>query len=69
MYNWSVNENYLKRFPKKYKLWKLEQLLSYGLDGERLEKQEVINNWKYLKIRLDPKRREFLKFLLWPRQS
>ncbi|MBI4089559.1 MAG: hypothetical protein HY424_02520 [Candidatus Levybacteria bacterium] len=69
MYNWSVDEKYIKKFPKQYKLWRLEQLLSYGLDGERLEKKEVADNWKYLRVRLDPKRREFIEFLLWPRQS
>ena len=40
MYNWSVNEAYLKKYPKKYNLWKLEQLLSYGLDKEKLEKKD-----------------------------
>lgn len=66
MYNWSVDENYLKKFPKKYKLWKLEQKLSYGLDGEKLDKKEVIANWDYLKNRLDYKRRKLIEFFLWP---
>ena len=69
MYNWSVDEKYLKKFPKKYKLWKLEQMLSYGLDGEKLDKEEVIANWDYLKKRLDPKRKDFIEYLLWPKQS
>ena len=69
MYNWSVDESYLKKFPKKYKLWKLEQLISYGLDEEKLDKKEVIANWGYLKKRLDSKRRELVEFFLWPKQS
>ena len=69
MYNWSVDENYLKKYPKKYELWKLEQLISYGLDKEKLDKKKVIANWKYLKNRLDPKRKEFIEYLLWPKQS
>jgi len=69
MYNWSVDEKYLKKFPKKYKLWCLEQTISYGLDGDRLDKNEVMMNWNYLKKRLDPQRRKFLEFLLWPKQS
>lgn len=64
MYNWSVDEKYLARFPKKYKLWKLEQLLSYGLEGKKLAKSEILGNWGYLKKRLDPKRLAFLKFIL-----
>lgn len=55
-------------FPKQYKLWQLEQRLSYGLDGEKLDKKEVIANWDFLKKRLDPKRRQLIEFLLWPKQ-
>lgn len=69
MYNWSVDENYLKKFPKKYRLWKLEQMISYGLEGERLDKKEILSNWDYLKKRLDPKRKELIEFFLWPKQS
>lgn len=69
MYNWSVDENYIKKFPKKYKLWKLEQMLSYGLGGDKLNKKEIIKNWNYLKNRLDTERRELLEYLLWKRLS
>lgn len=66
MKNWSVDENYLKKFPEKYQLWKLEQQLSYGLDqGEKINKKELLANWPVLRDRLDPNRREFIKFLLW----
>ena len=68
MYNWSVDEKYLKKFPEKYKLWKLEQTISYGMDGKKLAKKEVIANWSYLKRRLDPRRRKLLEFFLWPKQ-
>lgn len=66
MRNWSVDENYLKKSPKKYRLWKLEQQLSYGLDeGEKIDKNHLLANWEAVRDRLDPKRREFIKFLLW----
>lgn len=66
MKNWSVDENYLKKSPRKYRLWKLEQQLTYGLDqGEKIDKKELLANWEYLRDRLDPNRREFIKFLLW----
>ncbi|OGM33289.1 hypothetical protein A3D00_00175 [Candidatus Woesebacteria bacterium RIFCSPHIGHO2_02_FULL_38_9] len=66
MKNWSVDENYLKKFPKKYKLWKLEQQLSYGLDkGEKVDRKELLANWSVISKRLDPARYEFIKFLLW----
>lgn len=69
MKNWSVDEDYLKRFPLKYKLWKLVQTLSYGLDNEKLDKTEVIKYWDRIKNQLDPARRDYLHFLLWENQS
>lgn len=69
MYNWSVDTKFLAKYPKKYKLWQLEQLLSYGLGGQKIEKKEVIKNWDFLKNRLDPKRRRFLEFLIWGKLS
>lgn len=69
MYNWSVDEAYLKKYPRQYQLWKLEQTISYGLDGQKLDKKEVIAHWDYLKKRLDPRRRRFLEFLLWNKVS
>lgn len=69
MYNWSVDENYLKKFPKQHLLWKLEQQISYGLDGEKLDKKLVMANWEILKKRLDPKRKESIEYFLWSKQS
>ncbi len=69
MRNWSVDENYLKKFPLKYKLWRLAQTLSYGLDGEKLNKKEVIKYWDRIKNQLDPARRDYVNFLLWGNQS
>jgi hypothetical protein len=66
MRNWSVDEVKLKKSPPKYRLWKLEQQLTYGLDqGEKINRQELIRHWLKLKGRLNPKRRETVKFLLW----
>ena len=69
MKNWSVDENYLKKFPFKYKLWKLVQSLSYGVDNEKLNKREVIKYWDRIKNQLDPSRRDYLHFLLWGNRS
>lgn len=69
MYNWSIDEKYLKKDPQKYKLWRLEQMINYGLDNEKLNRKEVVENWDWLKNRLDPKRRLLIEFFLWPKQS
>ena len=43
MYNWSVDEDLFKmNNPKKYNLWRITQLINFGLDGEKLNKKEVI---------------------------
>jgi hypothetical protein len=66
MKNWSVDEEFLKKSPQKYRLWKLEQQLSYGLDkDEKIDKKDLLANWETLRDRLDPGRREFIKFILW----
>ena len=63
MYNWSVDENKLKKYPEKYAIWRLEQLLNFGLNGEKIEKSALI---KYLpNLNIDPSRREFINFLLY----
>lgn len=62
MYNWSVDLDQLKKYPQKYRLWRLEQLINFGLGKEKLNKEEVK---KYLpRLRLDPLKEKYLKFLL-----
>ncbi len=66
MVNWTVDEaKFKQKEPKKYNLWRITQLINYGLDGEKLDKKEVIKNWAYLSPRIDPESRNYLKFLIW----
>lgn len=70
MINWSTDEKvFKKRYPKDYKLWKLTQLINYGLDGEKLDKKELKRAWPKINDRLDPDLKNYLQILLWPRQS
>ena len=70
MYNWSVDEEAFKKIdPKGYKLWRLEQLINYGLDGEKLNEKEVKKAWQKIKDRLDPDIKKYLEFLLWQKRS
>jgi len=62
MYNWSVNEEELKKHPRQYKRWRLEQLINFGLDGEKIPAAELQKHLPYL--HLDPSRRRFLTLLL-----
>lgn len=62
MYNWSVDESELKKFPERYQIWRLEQLINFGLGQEQLDRQLLI---KYLdRLEIDEDKRAYLKFLL-----
>ena len=66
MYNWSVDEKKFKKDnPKKYRLWRLEQLVNYGLGGEKLSLKAVKKNWQVLAKRIDPRTKTYFEFLLW----
>ncbi|MDP3994924.1 MAG: hypothetical protein Q8P91_03770 [bacterium] len=66
MHNWSVDEKkFKKENPKEYELWKLTQLINYGLDKEKLDKKKLISSWPKIKDKLDPNVRVYLKYLLW----
>jgi len=62
MYNWSVDTKILEKYPKKYRIWKLEQMINFGLGSEKIDKKDLK---KYLeKLYIDPSKKRYLKFLL-----
>lgn len=68
MYNWSVDEKkFKKEDPEGYKIWKLEQMINYGLGGKKIDKGLVKKYWR--KLFIDHLTRKYLRFLLWPQKS
>jgi len=66
MLNWNTDEQTFKKLrPQEYQLWRLTQLINYGLDGEKLDEQEVRSAWPKIKERLNPDKRKVLEFFLW----
>ncbi len=66
MINWNADEEELKKnYPKEYRFWRMTQLINYGLDGEKLDEQEVRSAWPRIKAQLAPDKRKTLEFLLW----
>jgi hypothetical protein len=63
MYNWSIDTTTLKKNPEKYHVWRLEQLINFGLNGEKIEMAQLRKYWSQL--HLDPKRKHVLE--LWLR--
>lgn len=66
MYNWNVDIKELRKDKKQYTIWKIEQMVNFGLGGGKLNRREVKKYWNQLY--LDPKKKEFLRMLLWPRK-
>ena len=69
MYNWSVDEEAMKKAdPEGYEIWRLEQMINYGLqEGEKLSEFKVRKYWN--RLTLDPKKGDYLASLLWPKTS
>ena len=63
MYNWSVNEEEMKKDGEKYAIWKLEQLVNFGLNGEKIKGEDLKKYWS--RFNIDPARREFFKIILY----
>jgi len=62
MYNWSADEQALKKNPAQYTRWRLEQLINFGLNGEKINERELREHFSELNI--DPSRRRLLEILL-----
>ncbi|EKD64856.1 MAG: hypothetical protein ACD_50C00283G0001 [uncultured bacterium] len=65
MYNWSSDIIQLKKNPEKYKIWRMVQQINYGLDGEKLDKDEVKKAWANIEEKLDPYKKRALEYLIW----
>ena len=64
MYNWSVDEKVFKKAdPEGYEKWRLEQLINFGLNGEKISEAQLRKHWNNL--HLDPLRKRFLEFVLY----
>ncbi len=66
MKNWSVDTAELKKDKEKYAIWRLEQMVNFGLDGKKINSRDLKKYWR--KLYLDPKKKKFLAKLLWPKR-
>lgn len=55
MRNWSVDITELKKDKKQYTIWRLEQMVNFGLEGKKIRREEIKKYWKILDI--DPDKR------------
>ncbi len=62
MRNWDYNLKTADQKSDQFIRWKLERLINYGLNGEKINLKTLKKHWKYLK--LDPDKKNFLKTFL-----
>ncbi|MDO8514932.1 MAG: hypothetical protein Q7S14_00390 [bacterium] len=66
MYNWNtVTTNWDKK-SDSYNIWKLEQLVNFGINKGKIDVAKLKKFWS--KLDLDPARKKFMSLLLWPKQ-
>lgn len=62
MYNWSTQQKELEKDPRKYAIWRIEQMVNFGLDGQKINADELKKYWS--EIEIDPARRRFLEMII-----
>ncbi len=62
MRNWSVDIKKIRKNKEKYAIWKLEQMVNFGLEGKKIKRSELKKYWKILNI--DPAKRKFLSLFI-----
>lgn len=63
MKNWSIDTSELQKDPEKFSIWRLEQLINFGLDDEKIDLDGLRKYWDI--IHIDPHKRKFLSPFLW----
>lgn len=62
MHNWSTDVKILSKYPSKYRVWQLEQLINFGLGENKIKRSDLE---KYFdKLAIDPLKKRYLKYLL-----
>jgi len=64
MNNWSVDEEKLKKNPQKYAIWRLGQIVNFGLGNERINEADYRRYAEDVVIQ-DPWRKKYLDLLVY----
>jgi len=60
--NWSTDTSRLEKNKTAFAVWRLEQLINFGLEGEKIDIKELRTHWGILDI--DPFKRKFLSLFV-----
>ncbi|MBI5152415.1 hypothetical protein HZA39_02680 [Candidatus Peregrinibacteria bacterium] len=67
MYNWSTDTQEISKDEIAYSIWKMEQLINFGLGNSKIKKQKLLQLMPSLDI--DPAKKKYLSFLLWQKKQ
>jgi hypothetical protein len=62
MKNWSTDIFKLQKNEEAFSIWRLEQLINFGLGEEKIDREELKKYWKV--IHIDPFKRKFLSLFV-----
>lgn len=62
MKNWSTDTEKLRNNKDEFAIWKLEQLVNFGLGKKKIKKSELKKYWHIIDI--DPFKRKFLSLFI-----
>jgi len=63
MHNWNTNITRLKKNPKEYEKFVLEQRINFGLNNHKLSLKLLKKHWNNLVI--DPAKKAYLDKIVW----
>lgn len=67
MYNWSTDIKKLKENKEQYVLWKLQQMINFGLGNRKISQKELKKYWD--KLEMDYYRRKFLELIIYGKEN
>ena len=62
MKNWSTDITELQKNPEQFAIWRLEQLINFGLGGKKINLAELRKYWQA--VHIDPFKRIFLSLFI-----
>ena len=62
MKHWSVDTTELRKDSDAYAVWRLEQMINFGLRDDKISREDLIKYWD--RIVLDPFKKRFMSLLL-----
>jgi hypothetical protein len=67
MYNWSTDVKKIKENKENYAIWKLQQMVNFGLGDKKINLKDLKKYWD--KLEMDPHRRKYLELIVYGQRN